>query len=323
MLQDWRVSDGTSEIVVEADGWLGALAVALGAFGLEFGALGRLSCSMQENGGVLARGSTNGAEFLVEPVTPGLSTPAMPDSGFPTPADPEEAADPAPAAPPEAPEAPARSPAPAPPATPVAPAILAAPVVSAPAPLVELVDDEPTAAGAKVEAAHRGALTDDMVEDLFLRLGELSSCTGLAEASAVALRIVLDLVPAGASAVLIRTRAGDGLRFRAASGPAANQLIDTVIPLERGIAGHVVQLGLGITIEDVLGDRRHDRRLDRSTGFTTRAMLAVPVRADTGAVYGCIELLNPPRPFSDGDFEVAARVAASLGTFLNSVYAER
>ncbi|MDP2314519.1 MAG: GAF domain-containing protein, partial [Pseudomonadota bacterium] len=176
---------------------------------------------------------------------------------------------------------------------------------------------------AVAEAAHHGVLTDDMVEDLFLRLGELSSCEGVAQASAVALRIVLDLVPAGASAVLIRTRSGDGLRFRAASGPAATRLIDSVIPLDRGIAGYVCQLGVGIALEDVHRDRRHDGRLDRSTGFTTRAMLAVPVRADTGAVYGCLELLNPPRPFTEGDFEVAARVAASLGSFLNSVYAER
>lgn len=285
MLQDWRVSDGTSEIVVEADGWLGALAVGLGAFGLEFGALGRLSCSMQENGGAIARDATTGAAFRVDPVVPGASASDEPSARIP---DPVEAA-----------------------------------FYESARALPPLEPDDPTEAVRKVEATHRGALTDDMVEDLFLRLGELSSCVGLAEASAAALRIVLDLVPAGASAVLIRTRAGDGLRFRAASGPAATQLIDTVISLDRGIAGHVVQLGVGIAIEDVRADRRHDRRLDRSTGFTTRAMLAVPVRADTGAVYGCLQLLNPPRPFSEGDFEVAARVAASLGSFLNSVYAER
>jgi hypothetical protein len=292
MLQDWRVSDGTAEIVVEADGWLGALAVGLGAFGLEFGALGRLSCSVQENGGAIARDATTGAEFRVEPVTPALRKAAAPTPSLP---DPVEAA-----------------------------------LAKAAASAAPLQPDDPTetavrriAAVRKVDAAHSGALTDDMVEDLFLRLGEVSAAASLAEASATALRIVLDLVPAGASAVLIRTRAGDGLRFRAASGLAATQLIDTVISLDRGIAGHVVQLGIGIAIEDVRTDSRHDRRMDRSTGFTTHAMLAVPVRADSGAVYGCLQLLNPPRPFSDGDFEVAARVAASLGSFLNSVYAAR
>ena len=163
----------------------------------------------------------------------------------------------------------------------------------------------------------------DVLEDFFLRLGEISSATEVAQASAIALRITLDLVPAGAGATLIRTRAGNGLRFRAASGPAASKLIDTVIPLDRGIAGYVCQLGVGLSIADVRRDRRHDTRVDRSTGFDTRTLLAVPVRPDTGGVYGCIELLNPPRPFTDADLEVAARVGASLGTFLNSVYTVR
>jgi DNA-binding IclR family transcriptional regulator len=52
-------------------------------------------------------------------------------------------------------------------------------------------------------------------------------------------------------------------------------------------------------------------------------MIAVPVRADSGAVFGCLELLNPPTEFSGQDFEIAARVAASLGAFLASVDAVR
>lgn len=167
-------------------------------------------------------------------------------------------------------------------------------------------------------------LPDDIVEDLWLRLGGISAATGIAAASGEALRIVLDYVSAGAGAVLIRTRAGDGLRFRAASGPAADKLIDTVIPLDKGIAGYVCQLGVGIEVQDAQRDRRHNARVDRKTGYTTHAMLALPVRADSGgAVYGCLELLNPKRPFTDHDFEVATRVAASLGTFLDAAYAER
>ncbi len=274
MMQDWRVSDGTTEIIVEADTWLDALAIGLGAFGLEFGALGRLDCAEQTDGGVIAKDAVTGAALRVTPFAADPPAFIMPASSF-TAGDPE--------------------------------------------PEPSTANDVAADAG----DAEFHALTDDMVVDLFLRLGEISSCVGVAEASAVALRIVLDLVPAGASAVLIRTRAGDGLRFRAASGPAATQLVDTVIPLEKGIAGYVCQLGVGISIADVRRDRRYDSRIERSTGYATRAMLAVPVRADTGAVYGCLELLNPPRPFTGGDFEVAARVAASLGSFLNSVYASR
>lgn len=169
-----------------------------------------------------------------------------------------------------------------------------------------------------VESA--GPLPIDLVEDLFLRTGEISTATGVAQASGIALKILHDMVAAGAGSVLIRTSAGDGLRFRAVFGPASDKLVDTVIPLEKGIAGYVCQMRVGLSIADVRGDRRHDSRTDRKTGYTTRSLLAVPVRSDRGATYGVIELLNPPRAFSDHDLEVAARVGASLGAFLESVY---
>jgi len=191
------------------------------------------------------------------------------------------------------------------------------PVVVAPSPVVAPLAAVPEPV---VLADMSAAISDGMMEMLFLELGELSMAEGVAEASGIALRIVLGHVPCEAAAVLIRTRSGDGLRFRAASGPKSRELIDTVIPLGKGIAGQVDHLGIGILIEDVRADVRHNNKVDRSTGFVTRSMLAVPVRADVGATYGCLELINPPRPFNGVDFELAARVAASLGVFLHSAY---
>jgi GAF domain-containing protein len=270
MLQDWIVRSGDVEVIVEAEGWLEALAVGPLGLGVEREALARLACTVHEDGRVLARDAVTGLEIWLIPTVP--ATPAeMPASSVPDPADDPEATEfDRPAAPPPA-----------------------------------------------------ATLTDDVLEDLFLRLGELSSAAGIAEASAMALRIVLDLVPAGAGAVLIRTRSGDGLRFRATSGPAARKLVDTVIPLERGVAGYVCQFGIGLAIADARRDGRHDAHVDRATGFTTRALLAVPVRADSGAVYGVLELLNPPRAFTDTDLDLASRVAGSLGALLASVDAVR
>lgn len=163
-------------------------------------------------------------------------------------------------------------------------------------------------------------MTTDVLEMLFMELGDISMAQGVAEASGIALKIVLGHVQAGAGAVLIRTRAGDGLRFRAASGPASRKLVDTVIPLDKGIAGFVNYMGTGLLIEDVSRDGRHNAKVDRSTGYSTKAMLAVPVRSEDGGIYGVLELLNPPRPFTDVDYDVAARVATSLGEMLHAVY---
>ncbi|MSP56583.1 MAG: GAF domain-containing protein [Myxococcales bacterium] len=170
------------------------------------------------------------------------------------------------------------------------------------------------------EASVPLVMTTDVMEMLFMELGEVSTAGGVAEASGIALRILLGHVQAGAGAVLIRTRKGDGLRFRAASGPASRKLVDTVIPLEKGIAGFVNYMGTGLVIEDVSRDGRHNSKVDRSTGYSTQALLAVPVRSEDGAIYGVVELMNPPRPFTDVDYDVAARVATSLGEMLHAVY---
>lgn len=432
MMQKWRIQTGSTDIEVDADGWLDALTAARGSLNLRSEALARLSCAVQRDGSVLARDLVNGTEIRVssvqlgkppafsmpissfathqvaEFVTPVLApqthvevpvvvspqrapparAPALdpapviaapviavpviaappafilpppvapsPVIATPTPTPPAVVA-PAPpavvapasvipppviAAPPRTPPAvvapapvisppvmaAAPQPVPAPivaPAYPPPPPILApAPVLAPPPPLVMpapvLPPREPEEAEPVPQTDMSAMMAESLMEMLFLELGELSMAQGVAEASGIALRIVLEHVPAEAGAVLIRTRAGDGLRFRAASGPASRALIDTVIPLGKGIAGQVDHLGIGILIEDVRADIRHNNRVDRSTGFQTRSMLAVPVRADVGANYGCLELINPPRPFTGADFELAARVAASLGVFLHSAYA--
>ncbi len=344
MTQTWRIGIGFGEAVVHAEGWLDALARGLPELGLDLGGLGQLSIEPQDDGGAIARDPVTDLEIRIEPVDGGafdMPTPSVDAVGRvagPDDADPFDA--PAPRFVPRAVAPPVAPPVAQPRAAPAEPATMAPrgePAAAEPTPRPSatvvpaadpdappFVPDERTAEGGLLVGAGRfRGLPDDLVEDLFLRLGEISTATGVAAASGIALRILLDLVPAGAGAVLIRTRAGDGLRFRAASGPAAGRLVDTVIPLERGIAGFVCQFGVALSVADARRDRRHDARVDRATGFTTRGMLAVPVRADSGAIFGCIELLNPPRPYTDQDLEVAGRVAASLGTFLQSVYTAR
>ncbi len=356
-MQKWRIQTGSTDVEVEAEGWLDALTAARGSLNLRSEALARLSCAVQRDGSVVARDLVNGTEIRVSSVQLG-KPPAfrMPSSSFPnlkytapefvTPVLAPQASvaveitpEPMPPArvPPPPVVAPHAAPVPveAPPPVVVAPPIVVAPppivapppppIVAAPPPpvvmpLPPVIAEQPEAEPV-AQTDMSAFMADSMMEMLFLELGELSMAEGVAEASGIALRIVLGHVPAEAGAVLIRTRSGEGLRFRAASGPASRELIDTVIPLGKGIAGQVDHLGIGILIEDVRADIRHNNKIDRSTGFVTRSMLAVPVRADVGATYGCLELINPPRPFTGIDFELAARVAASLGVFLHSAYA--
>lgn len=304
MIQQWRVSFGDNSAVVEADNWLGALAQALPQVGLDLGAMGRLVCSTHPDGSATAREPRSGGEVRVVPMD-SLAPPGfeMPESSFARINVPHLMV-------------------PAPPPTVVSSANDS--VIAAPAALRAQLEAE------EAEEANEARLAppvefgqpsplDDRLEDLFMRLGEVSEAASANEACAAALRIASELVPADAGAVLIKTSRGDALRFRAALGPASKTLLDTTIPLDRGIAGFVFQLGVALSIGDAKRDERHYARVDKQTGYVTRSVLAAPVRADQGGVYGVLELINPPRPFNDDDLELATRVAATLGGYFRAM----
>ncbi len=292
--QQWQVTFGTGSTIVDAENWLGALALALPDLGMDLGAMGRLVCTPAEDGSATARDPRSGGVLRIVPLVseapPAFS---MPESSF---------------------------------AGVNVPHLRVVPASEDPREVVQS-DSETgmfSVAAAPVEAApvevERPPQVDlvDRLEDLFLLLAEVSEAPTANRACASALRIASELVAADAGAVLIKTSRGDGLRFRAAMGPASKSLLDTMMPLDRGIAGFVFQIGLALTIADARRDDRHYSRLDKQTGYITRSVLAAPVRADQGGVYGVLELMNPPRPFTDDDLELCTRVAATLGEYFRS-----
>ena len=74
------------------------------------------------------------------------------------------------------------------------------------------------------------------------------------------------------------------------------------LPLGQGIAGHVARTGGVVRVADAASDPRFDSSADRQTGYTTRSMLAVPIRETPDApVRGVLQVLNR----MDGEFDEA------------------
>ncbi len=68
---------------------------------------------------------------------------------------------------------------------------------------------------------------------------------------------------------------------------------DLRLKVGEGIAGSVAQSGRPIYVHDTSGDTRFSSRVDESTGFKTKSIIAVPMRfRDT--IYGVIEIINGP-----------------------------
>jgi len=61
---------------------------------------------------------------------------------------------------------------------------------------------------------------------------------------------------------------------------------------DEGIAGACLQSGEMINIENAYDDERFNPEVDGRTGFTTKSLLAIPLKNETGKCIGVIQMLN-------------------------------
>ena len=73
-------------------------------------------------------------------------------------------------------------------------------------------------------------------------------------------------------------------------------------PIGAGVAGTVARTGAVLRIDDAAADPRFDPRADRITGFTTRSIVAAPIREDASSpVCGVVQVLNRRSGAFDGE----------------------
>ncbi len=152
---------------------------------------------------------------------------------------------------------------------------------------------------------------EDLAERLFELSADLVSAGSANAAAKLALDILMQLIPCEAGSVLRGTRRDGQLTFVAVSGPAAKQLIGKKMRFEQGVVGATFDLGITIQVNDVASDARYLDRFDKETGFQTRSVLCIPVRAQH-AVFGAVELLNPVGAFQPWHVETMENVARNL-----------
>ncbi|KAA3643004.1 MAG: GAF domain-containing protein [Chloroflexi bacterium] len=93
------------------------------------------------------------------------------------------------------------------------------------------------------------------------------------------------------SLALVDEEAGE-LEFKAATGSGRDSILGLRIKMGQGVAGWVAQNEEAIIVPDVQKDPRFYNKVDRQTGFLTRAIACVPIRSQD-KVIGVIEALNP------------------------------
>jgi signal transduction histidine kinase/putative methionine-R-sulfoxide reductase with GAF domain len=100
------------------------------------------------------------------------------------------------------------------------------------------------------------------------------------------------LLDAEEASLMLADEATGDLVFAYITGPFGASLLGQRLPRGAGLAGYVVEHERSVIVNDVQHDNRFDNTSDKTTGYVTRTLLAVPLRG-VGGVQGVIEALNP------------------------------
>jgi signal transduction histidine kinase/transcriptional regulator with GAF, ATPase, and Fis domain len=102
---------------------------------------------------------------------------------------------------------------------------------------------------------------------------------------------VAELLGAEEGSLLLADDGSGELTFAYTTGPIGNRLLGQRLQRGVGLAGYVATNGKSVIVNDAQRDDRFDSTTDKTTGFITRTLLAVPMRG-VGGILGVIEVLN-------------------------------
>lgn len=123
--------------------------------------------------------------------------------------------------------------------------------------------------------------------------------------------VATELTNTDVASIYLRDSKTDELFFLTATGDVAERLKRIQVPLDGSIAGWVVRTGRAAAVSDAKSDVRHYDRTDSETGFVTRSLMTVPLRAQD-KIIGALQVLNKvgDDPFTDQDLDLLTTLAA-------------
>ena len=134
----------------------------------------------------------------------------------------------------------------------------------------------------------------------------LNSTLQLNELLALIMKTSSEVMRSEVASLLLIDEVSQELVFRVALGGKGSELEEKFrVKMGEGIAGSVAASGKPEIVNDPHKDPRFARRFDDSTGFVTRAILCVPMKAK-GKVIGVLQAINPLRreAFCQEDLEL-------------------
>jgi sigma-B regulation protein RsbU (phosphoserine phosphatase) len=148
--------------------------------------------------------------------------------------------------------------------------------------------------------------------------GALNTTLNLDELLGLIMSSAAELVGAETSSLFLLDEEAGELEIAVATGEPGAAMTSQRIPADAGIAGWVVQNAESAIVDDPSSDPRFFGGSDERTGFETRSILAVPLRAKD-RVIGVVEVINKREGgFSQDDLRLAGALADQAGTAIDN-----
>lgn len=98
----------------------------------------------------------------------------------------------------------------------------------------------------------------------------------------------------------------------------AHGLPEIRITADHGLVGACVATNEAIVVNDTSTDPRFERGIDRTSGYVTYSVLALPLRSPNGDVLGAVQVLNKPGGFQESDIKLLGLAASFSASALVS-----
>jgi signal transduction histidine kinase len=134
-----------------------------------------------------------------------------------------------------------------------------------------------------------------------------------------AMKCAEEFINAEASTIYEKDVEKNDLFIRLARGEKKDPIKDVRVKLGDGIAGHVVETGAPMVLNDVHKEKRFSERLDLLTGFKTRSLICVPIFIK-GKATGAIQVLNKKtgEDFSERDIELLTSLSQLIAVAMEN-----
>lgn len=169
--------------------------------------------------------------------------------------------------------------------------------------------------------------SDDITREKLKAIMEMAALVNSSHERAVimdhAVKSVCRLTGAEAGSLLLLDEFTGHLDFEVVTGGREELLPFFRVPKGQGIAGWVAQNDLPIIVQDVQSDERFFKFTDQELGFTTRDMIAVPLRVN-GTVIGVLQAINKNSgSFNHDDLKLAMAFANQIASIINKTDKEQ